>query len=182
MGNLQAVKLDLRQPSLHFHYRRPRYKLSHQSGPTFRKLSLIAVLRHLCARKACPRPAVGDERCHTAGRWKIRPQQRRFHLIPLLTCISIYRAPFRVLDYEWLCFPIWNSTKFVVRSVCEGYFSFASSQHRKGCRQVNLLRKSPSRGTEIRSFHSAIRLRLGSKFQRPIIDSHCALAYITASN
>jgi len=41
--NLQAVKLDLRQPNLHFHYRRPHYKLSHQSDPTwdilpFRKL------------------------------------------------------------------------------------------------------------------------------------------------
>jgi len=136
----------------------------------------------MCAREACPRPAVEDERCHTAGRLKIRPQQRRFLLTPLLTCISIYRAPFRVLDYEWLCFPIWNSTKFAVRSVCEGYYSFASSQHRKRCRQVNFLWKSQSRGTEIRSFHSAMRLRLDSKFQRPIFDGHCAVAYIPASN
>jgi len=112
----------------------------------------------------------------------MRPQQRRFHLTPLLTCISIYRAPFHVLDYEWLCFPTWNSTKFAVRSVCKCYYSFASSQHRKGCRQVNFLQKSQRRGTEIRSFHSAITLRLDSKFQRPIIDGNCAVAYIPASN
>jgi hypothetical protein len=35
--------------------------------------------------------------------------------------------------------------------------------------------------TEIRPFHSAVRLRLDSKFQRLIIDGHCAVAYIPAS-
>jgi hypothetical protein len=55
MGNLQAVKLDLRQPSLHFHYRRPLYKLSHQSGPTwdtlpFRKLRARSQYYATCVR------------------------------------------------------------------------------------------------------------------------------------
>lgn len=50
MGNLQAVKLDLRQTSLHFHYRRPRYKLLHQSGPTFRKLRVRRQYYATCAR------------------------------------------------------------------------------------------------------------------------------------
>jgi hypothetical protein len=55
MGNLQAVKLDLRQPGLHFHYGRPRYKLPQQSGPTwdtlpFRKLRVLSEYYATCVR------------------------------------------------------------------------------------------------------------------------------------
>jgi hypothetical protein len=55
MGNLQLVKLDLRQHSLHFYYRRPRYKLPHQSGPTwdtlpFRKLRVQSHYYATCVR------------------------------------------------------------------------------------------------------------------------------------
>jgi len=55
MGNLQLVKLDLRQTSLHFHYLCPRYKRSHQSGPTwdtlpFRKLIVRSQYYPTCVR------------------------------------------------------------------------------------------------------------------------------------